>query len=81
VDTNGHHEQKNQWYVLNVKAHTGTKKEKRMVEMREKEKINIRIIKPIGMIKKTTKTLPSGKQMQVMRRDNTLTNIYRRIPL
>jgi len=47
--------------------------------MREKEN-KIRVIKP-GMIKQTTKILPSGKQMLVMRRDRTLTHIYRRIPV
>jgi len=30
------------------------------------------------LIKRTYKTLPSGKQMEVMRRDCTLTHLYRR---
>ena len=47
--------------------------------MREKEN-KIRVIKP-GMIKQTTKTLPSGKQIIIMQRDCTLTGISWRIPV
>jgi len=47
--------------------------------MREKEN-KIRVIKP-GMIKQTTRTMPSGKQVLVMRRDKTITGISWRIPV
>jgi len=40
----------------------------------------VRKVKPV-LIKTTTHTLPSGKQMTVMRRDYTLTGISWRIPV
>ena len=46
-------------------------------KMREE---NVKIIKP-GMVTRTTRTLPSGKQVLVIKRDRTLTGIAWRIPV
>jgi len=80
VDTNGYHEPTNQLYAQSVKVHIGIKREKTKVIEKMRENNKIRIIKP-SLVKTTSFINHDGKLCRVMRRDRTLTHIFRRIPV